>query len=709
MFLESLQDIRLPKFRKKLDSIEYCSIDTLLAQCSSMQTTFTMAIQKFQPTFRSYADIVRLFEPLSALLSVQVGRCPKFSEVILSLEVSLSSSLLSLLTKPLARVPSYILVCKEIYATMMTIVSIVDEEYSEVLQYTQKLAKKLYAGMITTLAHCYSEAHTDQQKGILHDLHCQFTKGSSPINISGLVAVGRSVVRQGTLKRHLKLGRQGKVRLVSLHLLSDVLLGSSAVYEVKPPPPPKLKKSVSFENGILKNNVMETFDTIQQEYEATNDTKQAVEYDLVDNALHLDFCISLARRSGTVCLPLPSFFRDTESCWFVVIGSQKSVYICAESVADRDAWVRDLQEILVGNAADSDIFRVKNQRSLVNTLLSEINTRAGETLTAPSTSGQKPDNWAEICHENIQHIQLHWWGLYDVLEDVVRTATAEHGNEVGESRSELDSNPTSPISHLRHVIDLHTQELTETLLSLCPSATSRGQISAALEAGTANPSSEHLIAVDWFFQRSDAMNEKQTSETTPANSTRRWGGNSDTRPTVLLLFVMSNVLLAVKVVSNVSVERAQHFAVEYAFHIELKHLECVHHVWDCDFNQKASAKDAAVVQPTPSPVKSKSRSTSGSGSQSSAILLRDTSMSAMFKSLIGQNSVSERVIFAPNIETKNKWLDFLSGCITAFKSYDTGAADNTERTKLLHKVLPTLRRVSTKTAAGPCSGIWTTE
>jgi hypothetical protein len=75
-------------------------------------------------------------------------------------------------------------------------------------------------------------------------------------------------------------------------------------------------------------------------------------------------------------------------------------------------------------------------------------------------------------------------------------------------------------------------------------------------------------------------------------------------------------------------------------------------------------------------------------------------------SLLGQSSVSERIIFAPNIDTKNRWLRFLNDCITMFKTNDSGAADPSERLKMLSKALPSLRRVSSKVAG---SGIWTTE
>jgi len=205
MFLQALQEIRLGQFKKKLEALEHSSIDNLLAQCTSMQAVFTMTIQKFQPTFRAYAHIVRLFASLSCLLSSQINASPEFGECMLSIEESSGESLLSLLTKPLARVPAYILACKDIYVTVLTIVSVVDEEYSEVLQYTQKLAKKLYSGMIDVLAYCYNEAREAQQQRCLHHLHQCFLAGYSDINVSGLVAVGRSIVRHGTMKRHFKL------------------------------------------------------------------------------------------------------------------------------------------------------------------------------------------------------------------------------------------------------------------------------------------------------------------------------------------------------------------------------------------------------------------------------------------------------------------------------------------------------------------------
>jgi len=725
LFLHTLNEIRLNKFRKKLDSIEYSTIDNLLAQCSNMQSVFAITIQKYQPIFQSYANIVRLFEPLSSLLSRQINTCPEFGEAILFLEASLSESLLSLLTKPLARIPAYILACREMYVTVMTIVSVVDEEYSEVLQYTERVAKKIYNDMINVLAHCYEEAKEEQQKRQLHELHAKFTRGKSPIDVSGLVTTGRRIVRQGTLRRHFKLGRQGKVRRVTLHVLSDILLGSSAVYKAKQQPPPKLKKSVSFENGILKKSVIESYDSVQKEFENANQESVhlTTEYDLVEDALHLDFCIPLSRRSGTVCLPVPSFLSTQESNWFVVIGAQKTVYICADSVTERDAWVSDLQDVLTVNTAEScDIFRIKNQRSLVNTLLSEINTRAGERLTASplAVDGVTPADKEEICRQNVSNIQLNWWGLYDVLEGIVRAAAKDEEGVTGGDGSTGDgvsdsSNPLSPITHLRHVIDLHTQEFTETLLSLCPSSTGRESISAALASGTSNPAAEHLVAVDWFYQRSDAMNEKQqaSESTSSTSSLRRWGGNSDTRPTVLLLFVMSNVILAVRVVSNVSIERASHFSVEYSFHVELRHLECAHYVWDSELNgQKVAANDTSAPPNPPSSCNKSTQSTSrGDPTLSSAILIRDTSITAMFKSLLGQNSISERVIFAPSVESKQRWLEFLGDYISMFKNCDTGVADGVEsaRCKLLSNALPTLRRVTTRTVVGPGSGIWTTE
>ena len=752
MFLQALQEIRLSQWQKKLESMEYSTIDNLLAQCTSMQTVFTRTIQKFQPTFQSYSHVVRLFLPLNNLLNAQLTASAEFREYMSAVESSWAwgGSLLSLLTKPLERIPAYILVCKDIYVTVVTIVSVVDEEYNEVLQYTQRLAQKLYGDMIHVLLYCYNEAREEQQQRYLHNLQCSFLRGHSEMNVMGLVAVGRSIVKQGVLKRHLKLGSNGKVRRVTLHVLSDVLLGSSDVYEARPLPPPKIKKSVSFENGILKKSVADAYDAVQEEY-AISHASVEVAYDLMSDALHLDFALSLARRSGTVCLPVPSFFNNTESCWMVVIAAQKFLYLCAESVAERDEWVCAVQAVLTTNTADSDMFRVKNQKSLVNILLGEINTRSGERVTAEPVGDTLPADWTEICRQNIACLQPNWWGLFDVLESIVRSAAEEEGVAQAQAQGQGQgaggaADPTSPIAHLRHVIDLHSQEFTETLLSLCASPARRVDISSALAAGASSSSSStHLIAVDWFFQRSEAMRDKPPSqhsalasssgsgsgsgsgsssssgsssggETTPsAKKKSRWGGNSDSRPTVLLLCVLSNVILAVRVVPSVGGGggsgggSAQHFSVEYAFHIELRNLECMHYEWGHDNSRSNSGSGSTPTKP-PAPGAAAAAGKGGEGnssSSSSAILLRDTSMSAKFLSLLGQSSLSERILFAPTIETKTRWLRFLQDCIQMVKGgSEAGAADTSERLKMLKKALPRLRRVSTKSSA---SGIWTTE
>jgi hypothetical protein len=175
---------------------------------------------------------------------------------------------------------------------------------------------------------------------------------------------------------------------------------------------------------------------------------------------------------------------------------------------------------------------------------------------------------------------------------------------------------------------------------------------------------------------------------------------------VLLVFVMSNVVLAVKVIPNLE-PFSQCYAVEYSFHIELRHLECAHFTWGSDVNgQRAIDKEGSAACVSGEGSSSSSSSSSAGGESSSGLLLRDTSISAMFLSLLGQNSVSERVIFAPNIETKERWLRFLTDCIEMHRAYDCGAADQAERTRMLRKALPTCRRVSTKRHR---EGIWSTE
>ena len=685
MFLEALKELHLDQWYKKLKSIEYSSIDILLSQITSLQSSFTITIQKFLPCFKVYSGIVKHFESLSVLINDSMSDSD-FGAYIPSVEENCGESLLRLFRMPLDHVVHYVETCRGLYLTVVSVAKDLDDEYMEVLHYNENLTQRVYCGMINVLFFCYHEANEERHRRNLHELYQCYAKGGTEINIAGLVTPGRHVIRKGKLKRHYKLGRKGKVRLIHVHVLSDVILGASDVYEVIPPPPPEPRKSVSFENSILKKkDIVDNYISPEKEYDHRSISLET-EYDLVQDSLRLDFCISLSRQSGTVCLPLPSCFPNTESPWFVIVSARKFIYLCAESVEERNLWVHTIQNILTENKSNNDLFRVKNQLSLVNTLLSEINSRCKERLETAEKNNHEES--VDIKKENVSYIQPNWWGLYDLLEVIVR----ENGECTQAGGDFVEQNTLSPISHLREVISLHSKEFRETILSLCDTDNSRIEISNALSAGSPNSAAEHLIAVGWFFQRSEVIDEKPSpdAQSSPA-PTRRWGGGNDTRPHTLLLFVMSNIVLAVRVLPND--QNSRHYCIQYAYHIELKCLECLHYIWGTsEHNMESPSKCEENAVPKCIP--------------SSAILLRDTSISAKFKSLLVQNSASERIIYAPSIEDQQKWLRFLKNCINMFKSYDCGAADSVERVKMLRKFLPNLRRVSTKIND---SGIWMTE
>jgi len=723
LHLQSLKDLRVSHWKRSLNTHASFHMDEALPDILSAHTAFITTIRKFCPSFRVFRGCVGSLPRVLELLSSLVRDQPEFGEHVLSVEGRVGESLMSLLSRPAKRLPWYLLNCKQIYECVGGALRLVDSDYVEVFESTYQLARKLFMDLSKCLLGCYHAIREDQHRKHLHDLYDQLVRGNLGHQVPALASSGRSILRKGFLKRHVKNGKgcAGAVRRVHVYLMSDILVATSEVQVRVPISDDSAARSLNSRKDRFIADptppVVKTrrpFQTPPQHPPPEPNSPQ--ERELAPGTLRLEFTLPLNKGSDTVCLPLPSLCSDNDSSWFVVVSPNTAVYLCAGSVHERDEWVESINQVLSVNLADKDTYRVKNQLALVNTLIGEIFTRLNQQATVaggmkcPPTyalnhsknSGKHERTMGLLMRRNVFLTQPNWWGLYELLEAIVdeeqlKKSIDSSGTQATDSvEDNTDTvsvgSSNSPVSHLRLVIDQHAQEFSESLLSRCATRSSKEAVLAALDNNsstwlssvTSDPHMQHLIAVDWFFERPAGSGRRA------GDTQRRWGVNNG-RPHILQVFLLSHVLLAMRLCP--SPEGEKEYQLTYAFHIEMRNLECSHYSWD-------SAGGGGS---------SNNCTTTSDLQQSCAILLTDSSLSSAVRggisTLLGQStSPHNRVIYAPTMDRKCLWVDFISECIRVFRSCDGNSSSH--RLQRLREEAPNLRRLDTK---GSLYGVWSTE
>ncbi|CAE7792676.1 unnamed protein product, partial [Symbiodinium microadriaticum] len=176
----------------------------------------------------------------------------------------------------------------------------------------------------------------------------------------------RRIVKEGTLKRHHRRGTK-VIRTHEIQLFSDMLYSSSQV----------------------------------------------------GRGLKLEQQISLLKGSDTLCIPIPSTSPHSESAWFVVVSSEKTLFFCCRSQDDMSRWVAAIQSCLLENQTESDFYLIKNHVALVNTMVGEINRRLADLrITYSDEMNATTDQSSKVTDVSVSFLQSCWWLLVDALEAV---------------------------------------------------------------------------------------------------------------------------------------------------------------------------------------------------------------------------------------------------------------------------------------------------
>jgi hypothetical protein len=478
------------------------------------------ALRQFAPFFRLFSQFIVTHDSLSLLYSTLSFEDPEFTSVLTQYEALLGESLLSLIIKPVQRLPRYVLLCKEIHQTLSKAYSVcqdlrsnqslspqspsslplftVSEEDAERITALEQKARSVHNLIADCAKQCNTSVQTHQDNLRMHQLYDMFREGGTNIPI---VNYDRVIVKEGELKRH---HRHSGMKSHQIQLFSDMLLSSSPA----------------------------------------------------GKGLKLEQIFSLAKGTDTLCLPIPARgSTDPDSTWFVLVSDDKTLFFGARTHLEMLRWVEAVHGCLVSNSADSDAYLMKNQIALVNTLIGEIN-RRGEAYLAKSTDTaaesqrptvrQRSSSYERSYTESSNSIQASWWHLLDLLEEICKSngesgVTSQSGNE------------PNPATHLRRVIEHHAKEaVSRMMLNISCAEDEKKGSPNIIQTLLFNGTLRYIIAVGVFF-------EYTSTSTTAVGEFER--------PQLIKLFLLSDVLIATHL-------NTVKDSLVYSFHIKLSDLQC---------------------------------------------------------------------------------------------------------------------------------------
>jgi hypothetical protein len=541
------------------------------------------ALQRFAPFFRLFSQFIVTHDSLSLLYSTLSFEDAEFTSILSQYETLLGESLLSLIIKPVQRLPRYVLLCKEIHHTLSKAYCVSqDLRHSPSSPSSSSSAAQPFelraedAALITTLEQkarhvhtliadcakqCNNSVRTHQDNLRMHQLYDMFREGGTNIPI---VKNDRVIVKEGELKRH---HRHSGMKSHQIQLFSDMLLSSS----------------------------------------------------LSGKGLKLEQIFSLAKGTDTLCLPIPvRGSSDPDSMWFVLVSDDKTLFFGARTHLEMLRWVEAIHECLVSNLADSDVYLMKNQIALVNTLIGEIHRRSETYLEKHppldlSPVRQRSSSYERSYTESSNSIQASWWHLLDLLDEICKTKETEAEAEATEGQDQGSppekGNDPNPASHLRRVIEHHAKEaVSRMMLSIsCPEDEKKGP--NIIQTLLFNDTLRYIIAVGVFFEYT---------------STGATGSSGDfERPQLMKIFLLSDVLIGTYL-NTVKDD------LVYSFHIKLSDLQC------SDYREGVS--DFAILLSDTSKIQKRRLS----------IISRST-----------QAEYSKRILFASTIDMKFDWLSLM--------------------------------------------------
>jgi hypothetical protein len=542
------------------------------------------SLKQFAPFFPLFSQFIITHDGLSLLYSTLSFEDPEFTTIMSQYETLLGESLLSLIIKPVQRLPRYVLLCKEIHHTLTKAYCVsqeiqppfaLSEEDAKLITSLEKRAREIHNLIADCAKQCNNSVRTHQDNLRLHQLYDLFREGGVTLPI---VKNDRVIVKEGELKRH---HRHSGIKSHEIQIFSDMLLSSSST----------------------------------------------------GKGLKLEQIFSLARGTDTLCLPIPPRGNnDPDGTWFVLVSDDKTLFFGAKTHLEMLRWVEAIHECLIKNSADSDVYLMKNQIALVNTLIGEINRRSQEYLERRKTVDQhrlsvrqRSASYDRSFIESTNSIQASWWHLLDILEEI---CTQEKSSEPTESDVANDLNP---VSHLRRVVEHHAKEVvSRMMLSIsCTDDDKKGAGAPNVIQSLLFTDTHFLIAVGVFFEYLSGSIVSSSPSTSSSSSL------DFERPQLVKLFLLNDVLIG----THLNTVKDN---LVYYFHIKLSDLQC------SDYREGVS--DYAIQLSDTSKVMRRRLS----------IISRST-----------QIEYSKRILYASTIDMKFDWLSLMMQAAEGQKYYDS--------------------------------------
>lgn len=343
------------------------------------------------------------------------------------------------------------------------------------------------------------------------------------------------------------------------------------------------------------------------------------------------------------------------------------MYFMAKSYQEKIRWIRTIQSVLQQNTQYDPMYS-SNRTALANTLIDEYNRyhcNQRNTLGRISSKmiNEVPQHLSQTCSDSI-YTQVNWWKLMPQLMEYCNKEQFNNSKSL-----EINS-----ISHLLSVIQLHQDEVIDSVLSLIDEK-SMTNFSSLL---TTNKSLHYPIGSDYFYEG----NPKMT-----------YFSNTDyLRPVILRIFLFHDILL----VTTVPLKENK---LLYYYHIRIEDLQVIDY---CDSMNSDSVKSTNTSSQIISPNEEINFLTNSQKIKTLAIKLIDHSIKSkgFLSSLWSSGNSRERLLLASTIEQKQSWFELLTETIQSYKRNDShfhqSFLNSTEGNVNKDERPPLIRRISSQ-------------
>ena len=520
----------LEQIKAPMHDLSPPNTDDIVSLCDHVDQTCRAIFNAFHllcSLFPIFATFIAYHDDFTILFSTMCTDNACFNNFVKSCELMLGESTLSLVIKPVQRLPRYVMLCRELHRTLEKC-SADHVDPTGVLLAADRcdILPDLYQSCVQVVDRISACVHTcnglvqEHQDAVrMHELHALFVDGGTDVSSHRIVVKGRVIIKEGELRRHHK---HGGIRSHRVQLFSDALL-SSSVY---------------------------------------------------GKGLHLEQYISLAKNKDTICYSIPSPHSGSPSTWFVVISEAKRLYFSASSHDEMMRWVSAIHSTLVNNETDSDFYLMRHQVAIVNIMITEMNSRKSEVekridriyCGTDVSLQRKSASYAEVYAGYSKAVQASWWQLVDLLDSPLLSPTScalLAMSKIKSSSSEVDGDRRrseceevqiqGDTSNLERVIDNHMNEVIDRIemsIECCEADCVDGK--TPIEVLLRDQCPHYLIGIGVFFEYP-----------------QEYSGSMETgdRPALLKLFLLHDVLIGAYVdkVNN---------RLHYSFNIKMENLDC---------------------------------------------------------------------------------------------------------------------------------------